>query len=225
MMRGLPFPTGSPTFNNGMFNAMNKIVRAATMSAIALAIGMSAVACSGSVEVSPTGGSVSLAPDGSAFQPESSAGSETGAKSAAGAKKTLDAFFAQLGDDLPNHLANTSNSGPRSSEEDTALFQKSFAKSIAYLKPGSFTPEKERIFIGSFAGALYGVDQKAKFEAKESGFQISGDTATIDSDQLVLTIMGKVQDSSSDSAAKNTFTLTFVDGKWLITGYSGLNGI
>lgn len=137
-------------------------------------------------------------------------------KTSAEAKKTVEAFFAQVSADLQTYDVELASK--KTPAEQDALFAEAFKKSSAFLKPGAFTPAQEKAAIEPFA-SIYMYDNAAKIEADESKYVLSGDTVTVKGTDFKLTIGGKVQEQKPDNGKSGSITLTFADNKWLITGF------
>jgi hypothetical protein len=175
---------------------------AAASLVLGLGIGAGATfAISSSNTNTPSDASASASAAPEASQPPKVASPEDTAKGKTqeGAKATVDAFLKQVATDLPEYEKGLS--GKKTVPEQDAVFMEKFAKSITFLKKGSFTPEQTKAMVGSFA-QLYIYDKDAKIESEASSYALDGDTAVIKGTDFKLIIGGKVQEQQPDPSGK-----------------------
>lgn len=184
---------------------------------IGLGVGFGVASCSPQQNQNQIG-SESGSPTPSASEEVSVSSADLGNKTQAGAKATLDAFFKQLADELPEYEKGITGDVAEGGER--AVFTEKFSKTLSYLKPGAFNSQEDQDLIGSFS-QLYIFDREAKIASSVSDYALNGDEAVIKGTDFVLTVGGKVQEQQIDpSRESGTITLMFENGKWLITKFS-----
>jgi hypothetical protein len=122
-----------------------------------------------------------------------------------------------VGVDLPSY-EKLPYSASREDAYD-AMFSEAFAKSLTYTDHDSLPTEEMHSLIMSFA-VLYIYDRNAEIESKVSGFEISGDTATIKLTEFTYFMGGNDLGRNPDPTEENgKIKLVRADGKWLIYGF------
>jgi len=191
---------------------------AVVASVLSLAVGLGAGFGAGSLTHQGGAGSVPSATSTSA-----SSGSAVPAPSAspgvtqADAKKTVDAFFAQVAADTDIYESNLG--GGKTDAQISTAFDESFSKTFTFLKPDALTSQTRHAMVAGFA-QFYIIDPGAKIEAPESAYELNGNTATVKASDFVIMLHGKVQEQKAAPSGKSgQLTLTLENGKWLISGF------
>jgi hypothetical protein len=141
-------------------------------------------------------------------------------KSSAEAKKAFETFTKSVRAEnnavIKNASKKTVGASPSSSPsvKPQALNQQ-YPESFTSLDTASLSETSARNLMTFFI-AVYSLDPNATVVVDEEDVVLSGDTATFSA--LKMATIG--EESSEREDASSLFTMTFVDGKWLLTGFA-----
>lgn len=179
--------------------------RTVAISLLALTLGLGLAGCT----------TPPLATDASASATPS--GTPVGDNSAAGAKKMMDSFLAQMEAELPAFRSKITET--MSEDEAVALFEESFPRTLGYVKEGTLTPLESYELASKFAH-FFLMQKNTEIGSEPSDYVLNGNTATIRSNQFEVWFGGRAEDSRpSESNETGELTLSFEDGRWIISGF------